>query len=160
MPRTNPFAFAAATVAALGCTSAPMPAPPSVSPPVKSRRCSPDLKPFLENYFATWSAGDMDGYRSHFHRSAVVTLVDEGEIVLSMPRDEFVSSQEEAIARARMVERMTSFTADEDDRAANVTAKWLLEKGATKKRGVDRFTLIRDTKGKWKIVALLFYVDR
>ena len=156
IPRTRSFALTAAVVAVLGCTAPSIPEPPSATIP----RCSPDLKPFLESYFSTWSAGDMDAYRSHFHPSAVVALVDQGHVILSMPRDEFVSSQTEAIARARMVERMTSFTADEDDRAASVTAKWLLEKEGAEKTGVDRFTLIRDAKGKWRIVALLFYVDR
>ena len=127
---------------------------------MKSGRCSADLEPFLQSYFATWSAGNMDAYRSHFHPSAVISLVDQGILVLSMPRDEFVSFQTEAIARAEMVERMTSFTADEDDRAASVTAKWLLEKEGTEKTGVDRFTLIRDREGRWKIIALLFYTDR
>lgn len=152
-PRTSLSALAAATVAALGCTSALVPQPPSA----RNRTCSPDLKPFLESYFATWSAGDMDSYRSHFHPFAVITLVDRGEVVLSIPRDEFVALQAKAIARARMVERMTSFAADEDDCAASVTAKWLLEKEGTKKTGVDRFTLIRDREGSWRIVALLFY---
>ena len=160
MPRTNHFALAAAIVTGAGCTSAPLSPGQPVAPPVESHEYSPDLKPFLESYFSTWSAGDMIGYKSHFHRNAVVTLVDGGEVVLSLPRDEFVARQAEAVVRARMVERMTSFTADEDGRAASVTAKWLLEKEGAKTTGIDRFTLIRDAEGKWKIAGLLFYVDR
>ena len=56
---------------------------------------------------------------------------------------------------------MTSFTADEDERAATVVAQWELTRGTGDgkevERGVDRFTLMRDGRGKWKIAALVFY---
>jgi ketosteroid isomerase-like protein len=127
----------------------------------ESRRISPDLNPFLESYFATWSSGDMEGYKSHFHESATVTLVEKGKVLLSMPRDKFVQSQAEMVSPTdkTKVERMTSFTAEEDSNAASVTAKWLLEIRGKKITGVDRFTLIRTSDGGWKIISLLFYSD-
>lgn len=123
---------------------------------------SPDLEPFLRSYFATWSAGDMRAYREHFHRDAVIALVEGGEVKSSLPRDRFVMLQKAARARSgeQMVERMTSFTADEDDSAATVVARWKLTKGEHVERGVDRFTLIRDGRGRWKIVSLVFYAAR
>jgi len=59
---------------------------------------------------------------------------------------------------SRAVERMTGFRADEDRHAATVTVDWLLERGDMRQRGVDRFTLIRDPEGVWKIATLVFYV--
>jgi len=123
------------------------------------RRISSDLRPFLESYFATWSSGDMKGYKSHFDDWATVTFIDKGKVVLAMPRDMFVDLQAQLKTTGTKVERMTSFTADEDDAAATVTAKWLLENGREKVTGVDRFTLIRSSDGSWKIISLLFYND-
>ena len=121
---------------------------------------SPDLEPFLRSYFATWSAGDMRAYKEHFHKDAVITLVEEGEVTSSLPRDRFVMLQKAARARSKVqaVERMRSFTADEDASAATVVAEWELTKGGEVERGVDRFTLIRDHRGRWKIVSLVFYL--
>ena len=127
----------------------------------ENRKISPDLKPFLESYFATWSSGDMEGYKSHFHESATVTLIEKGKVLLSMPRDKFVQFQAEMVSPTdtTKVERMTSFTAEEDGNAATVTARWLLEIGGKKITGVDRFTLIRASDGGWKIISLLFYSE-
>ena len=138
----------------LSCTS---PTPP---PQRGTQALSPDLEPFLASYFATWSAGDMRGYKGHFHKDAVITFVEDGEVKSSLRRDRFVMLQ--AAARSRdgtpAVERMTSFTADEDGRAATVVAQWELTKGVETSRGVDRFTLIRDERGRWRIVALVYYL--
>jgi hypothetical protein len=128
----------------------------------KQKPISSDLKPFLESYFATWSSGDMKGYKSHFHEFAIVTLVERGKVIVSVSRDKFVDLQKEIISKTtvRHVERMTSFTADEDAVAASVTAEWLLEAEREKFTGVDRFTLIRAPDGTWKIISLVFYSYR
>jgi 2-C-methyl-D-erythritol 4-phosphate cytidylyltransferase len=105
----------------------------------------------------------MRRYGDHFHRKAVISFVNDGKVDSSFPRDRFVMLQTAARARAKgkSVERMTSFTADEDGVAATVVAQWELTKetgdGKKVERGVDRFTLMRDERGKWKIVALIFY---
>jgi hypothetical protein len=116
-----------------------------------------DLEPFLASYFASWSAGDMAGYREHFHQRAVIAAVTEGILTLSMSRDEFVQYQERAVLGKTLTERMTSFTANEDEVAATVTAEWVLDDGERTTTGVDRFTLIRDRLGNWRIVSLLYY---
>ena len=118
---------------------------------------SADLEPFLKSYFATWSVGDIEGYRDHFHDRASIATITEGILTLSMSRDEFVAFQERALEGRTLTERMTSFTVDEDDVAAAVTAQWVLDDGTKKATGIDRFTLIRDRLGNWKIVSLLFY---
>ena len=155
---TRRLATALALPTLLACTiSCSSPAPPRAA---GTQNVSPDLAPFLRSYFATWSAGDMRAYKEHFHRDAVITLVEEGKVRSALPRERFVMLQTAARARSKVqaVERMRSFTADEDGQAATVVAEWELTKGGEVERGVDRFTLIRDYRGRWKIVSLVFYL--
>ncbi len=123
------------------------------------RQASWDLEQFLESYFSSWSQGDIEGYRAHFHEGALIAMVSHGKIVLSMGRDEFVELQARELACRNMIERLTSFEADEDHISATVRAHWLLEEGRRTTTGVDRFTLIRNAQRQWKIIALLFYAD-
>lgn len=120
---------------------------------------SPDLEPFLDSYFASWSKGDMTAYKGHFDRHARIMLLDGGKVEWEMARDPFVRQQGQVIARSsvKLTERMTSYKAIEDETAATVSAEWLLTAGAEETRGVDIFTLMRDADGKWKIVSLMFY---
>jgi hypothetical protein len=120
---------------------------------------SADLEPFLTSYFGTWSAGDMDGYRDHFHADATIYLVEKGRVVMGLRRDPFVEGQREVRAGSDHpgVEKMTAFRADEDRDAATVAAEWELVEGDERTVGVDRFTLIRDERWRWKILALVFY---
>jgi hypothetical protein len=126
------------------------------------RRAEPaqeDIRPFLESYFGTWSAGDMTAYRAHFDPSARIAMVERGEIVYITELDPFVAEQSKLIRESTvpMVERMTTFTAESDAAAAQATAGWELQKGGQTITGVDRFTLIRDPQGQWKILFLVFY---
>ena len=151
----RPRAAAAILLVLLSCAS------PARRRTGGTRDASPDLEPFLRSYFATWSAGDMEGYKEHFHPKAVITFVKDGKVVSSLRRDVFVARQAAVLAskEVKPVERMTSFTADEDDQAATVVARWELTRGGAGEveRGVDRFTLIRDARGRWRIAALVFY---
>ncbi|MHC4200437.1 MAG: nuclear transport factor 2 family protein [Planctomycetota bacterium] len=146
------LALAGAVACLAGCRGAPSSHAPGASA---------DLEPFLRSYFASWSAGDMEAYRGHFDERARIALLKDGRLVYTMERDRFVDGQAalQSKARTKAVERMTSFTADEDAKAATVTARWELVRGAETKTGVDRFTLVRDERGKWKIVSLVFYAD-
>jgi hypothetical protein len=125
-------------------------------------QASAGLESFLESYFASWSSGDMGAYKAHFDQHAVIMFMENGQIRSVLPSDSFVALQSKAIADAKtpMVERMTSYAADADGMAATVAAKWLLERSDETETGTDRFTLIRDGRGNWKIVFLLFYLDR
>jgi hypothetical protein len=128
-------------------------------PPTPAPTHSADLQPFLESYFATWSVGDMEAYRGHFHSTARIHLLKSGSIQMALDRDPFVEGQR-AIREASDdpgVERMTDFRVDEDRQAATVTAEWELRSGGRLQVGIDRFTLIRDEQWNWKIVGLLFY---
>ena len=151
---------AAATGLLLACIGCSSPVP---SGRMRPGRMSPDLEPFLRSYFATWSEGDMRAYKEHFLAEAVITFVSGGEVRSSLPRDRFVALQAASRARAKVkpVERMTSFSADEDEHAATVVARWVLVKDVEGEqevtRGVDRFTLVRDSRGRWRIAALVFY---
>jgi hypothetical protein len=118
-----------------------------------------DIRQFLESYFSTWSAGDMAGYKSHFDPDAQIAMVHEGEVVYVASLEPFVAEQAKAIRESpeRMVERMTTFTADADAAAAQATAGWELKKGSRTVTGVDRFTLIRNPQREWKILFLVFY---
>jgi hypothetical protein len=121
-----------------------------------------ELDRFLESYFDTWSRGDMNAYGEHFLDSAVVASLHDGVLSAWAPRHRFVEQQRKLRERGgRAVETMLSSTADRDDRAATVVARWELVKGAgpdrTVTRGIDRFTLVRDGTGSWKIASLVFY---
>ena len=126
------------------------------------RRAEPaqdDIRSFLESYFGTWSARDIAGYRSHFDPAAEIAMVEQGEIVYVVQLDPFVEEQAKLISESRepMVEWMTTFTAQADAAAAQATVGWELQKGSQTITGVDRFTLIRDPQGQWKILFLVFY---
>jgi hypothetical protein len=134
------------------------------SPPERTSGTGDEgVEGFLTTYFATWSAGNMSGYADHFHPSAVITVVRNGHIAAWTARDRFVSQQVEARERSggTSVERMLSYESSVDEYAATAVAEWELRKGsgvdATITRGIDRFTLMRDEQGAWKIVALVFY---
>jgi ketosteroid isomerase-like protein len=118
-----------------------------------------DIRQFIESYFRVWSAGDMKAYASHFDPSARIALVADGRVLEALDRDPFVAQQAENMAASPvpMKEHMTSFTVEADETAAHVTAGWELHKGPETSTGVDRFTLIRDPQGQWKIVYLVFY---
>ena len=117
------------------------------------------IRQFAESYFAVWSDGDMAAYREHFAPAAQIAFVEGGQIVRVVQRDPFVAQQAENIVKAgaKMTERMTSFSVNTDGTAAQVTADWELRRGRQITIGVDRFTLIRDPHGLWKIAFLLFY---
>jgi len=114
---------------------------------------------FLDSYFRDWSAGDMAAYRAHFDESAHVSFVRDGRVEWCQELDPFIREQDRILraAAGTMRERMTSFTAENDAVTAHVTARWELAHGGGKTVGVDRFTLVRDPAGRWKIIALVFY---
>ena len=102
----------------------------------------------------------MDAYKSHFDPSARIALIEDGRVLVALDRDPFVAEQARIVAASsvRMTEHMTSFAAEADETAAQVAAGWELRKGSETSTGVDRFTLIRDPEGRWKIIYLAFYL--
>ncbi|MGV3662808.1 MAG: YybH family protein [Prosthecobacter sp.] len=118
-----------------------------------------DVRTFLERYFSTWSAKDMDGYGSCFHEQARVSYVHEGT-----PRTQgltdFLHSQKlsHSTASEPMTEVPTDMKILRDDRTAQASVRWKLTKGAEITTGTDCFTLIKTPSG-WKIMSLVFYND-
>lgn len=128
-------------------------------PPAKKAPREDQIHSFIESYFRDWSAGDVEGYKNHFDPAATIVYAENGAVVRSTRRDPFVAEQAAYLKEVpgQVVERMTSFTAEADDAAAQVTAQWELRKPGEIETGVDRFTLLRDAAGNWKIVTLVFY---
>jgi hypothetical protein len=125
------------------------------------RKIGADLRPFLEGYFSSWSKRDIEGYKSHFHEKAVIVFIENGQVRRLQSLDAFIRDQSNFLSSVpeSIREQMTSFTADEDQKAATVTAQWVLTKGEKRQKGVDRFSIIRDWKGDWKIVCLVWYIN-
>jgi ketosteroid isomerase-like protein len=119
----------------------------------------PALKAFLERYFSTWSAKDMDGYGACFHPSARITFVNQGESV-SQGLTDFLHSQRMSHANAShpMVEVPTRMSISGDDKVAQAEVRWKLTKGAEIVTGTDYFTVVK-TRGGWRIISLVFYND-
>jgi ketosteroid isomerase-like protein len=157
--RLGPLLVAAAALAAACSRGASREEP--VCPPARPE-ASPELRAFLESYFASWSRGDMQGYADHFLGDAVVMYVADGEVRSSMELAPFIEQQAamQAEEESRAEERMTGLVADEDGHAATATVDWVLERGEMTQRGVDRFTLVRDAEGGFKIATLVFYATR
>ncbi len=122
-------------------------------------RPSGDVAAFLHGYFESWSDGDMARYRAHFDPKAVISFAADGKVQWTQNLDEFIDQQTRITQApgAQATERMLSFEVNVDVAAASVTARWVLTRGARTRQGVDRFTLIRDKQGRWRIVGLVFY---
>lgn len=119
----------------------------------------PEIRTFLEAYFSSWSQGDMDTYEGMFFPRAQIMYLGDSKIQWSMALGPFIESQRRVHKQAKVqpIEKMTSFTAELDDKSASVTAKWALTTGRGTKVGVDRFILAKDFNGDWRIVSLVFY---
>lgn len=122
-------------------------------------KASESLDAFLHSYFQSWSSGEMEAYRAHFHPQARIYVLRAGRIVSAQDLPEFAAEQERLVREAAtpMRETLERYEVHEDVAAASVTAEWKLVKGAEVDRGVDRFTIIRGSSGSWQIVALVFY---
>lgn len=120
-----------------------------------------EVRLFLQRYFSTWSAQDMQGYGDCFHEQARVSFLPGNG---NAPRTEVLSDflHGQRLAHQTSPEKMTE-TADSmeilmDDRAAQARVRWTLIKGSVKTSGTDFFSLIRTPSG-WKIIHLTFYAD-
>lgn len=117
-----------------------------------------NIRVFLNRYFSTWSARDMDGYASCFHPQArILFLAGTGEVV-SEGLTDFLHGQRLAheTASEPMTEKPVAMFIQGDAKAAQAQVTWVLQKGATQQRGTDLFTLKREGND-WKIVCLVFY---
>ena len=119
-----------------------------------------EVRTFLNRYFSTWSAKDMEGYGGCFHPQARITFVGKGGVSQSDGLTDFLHGQKlsHAQATAPMTEVPTDMKITMDSRVAQAAVRWKLTKGAEIVTGTDYFTLIQTESG-WKIVSLVFYND-
>ena len=115
---------------------------------------------FLERYFATWSAQDMDGYGSCFHDQARITFVGKGGRSESMGLTDFLHSQRMAhqTSPVRMNEVPLEMKITSGKAITQAAVTWKLTKGTESETGTDYFTLIKG-EGGWHIIALAFDQD-
>ena len=118
------------------------------------------IETFLNRYFSTWSAKDMDGYGSCFHPTARISFVESGGAAASQGLTDFLHGQKLGHERATeaMTEVPTGMKISGDGRVAQAEVRWKLTKGRDVVTGTDYFTLIKTSDG-WKIGSLIFYND-
>jgi hypothetical protein len=120
----------------------------------------PAIREFLNRYFSTWSAQDMDGYGACFGEQARITYVEKGGASRSQGLTDFLHGQKLGHAQSpvKMIEVPLDMKISGDTRVAQAAVKWQLTKGAEIVTGMDYFTLVKTPQG-WKIAALVFFND-
>ncbi len=118
------------------------------------------VRAFLERYFATWSARDMEGYGACFHPSARILFVEKSGDLGSQGLTDFLHGQKmgHETSPVPMTEKPTDMKITLDERSAQAVVRWRLTKGAETVTGTDLFTLIKTQPG-WRIASLVFYND-
>lgn len=118
-----------------------------------------EVRKFLERYFSTWSARDMEGYGSCFHPQARVFILDGPNSVVSQGLTDFLHGQKLAhqLSSTPMTEKPVAMTIQGDAKGVQAYVTWVLTKGGKEERGTDLFTLKKEPTGGWKIVSLVFY---
>jgi hypothetical protein len=118
------------------------------------------VKAFLNTYFSTWSAQDMDGYAACFHPNARVTFIDNAGQGRSQGLTDFIHGQKLSHSQSAtpMKEVPTDMKLTGDARIAQAQVRWKLTKGSETVTGTDFFTLVKTASG-WRIMALVFYND-
>lgn len=119
-----------------------------------------EIEVFLNRYFNTWSAKDMDGYGSCFHPTARITFVEKGGQCGSQGVTDFLHGQKLGHERSAeaMTEVPTGMKISGDSRVALAEVRWKLTKGREIVTGTDFFTLLKTPDG-WRIASLVFYND-
>ena len=119
-----------------------------------------EVRAFLESYFSTWSAKDMDRYGECFHPQARITFVGKDGQGQPDGVTDFLHGQKLAHAQSPvpMSEVPTRMNIVFDDRVTLAAVRWKLTKGAEVVTGTDNFTLVKTATG-WKIISLVFYND-
>lgn len=118
------------------------------------------VRAFIDRYFSTWSARDMEGYGSLFDDKARVFYLEKNGSMTSEGKTDFLHSQKMAHSESKvpMNEVPLDVQISGDARACQVGVKWRLTQGQRVATGLDYFTLRKGSDG-WKIASLLFYQD-
>ena len=153
--RKSAFAGLAVAVAtSIGCSSAPPPA-------TRAQAAPPDaeIAAFIEEYFATWSAHDIEAYGRCFDVDATIQfLSSDGKLKVHGLRG-FLETQRRAQAgQPEMREAPTSMRIEREGDVATAFVRWRLESGERVVTGTDCFLLAR-REGEWLVTALLVKSD-
>lgn len=125
----------------------------------EARTGDADIHRFLDAYFAAWSAADFERYRSLFHPQARITFLQHGSVRGDWSLDAFIEVQRKVQVHPLATERSTSRTLLRDGQGATVVVGYALKRpGRPTQRGIDRFTLMRQSDGSWRILSLTFYL--
>jgi hypothetical protein len=130
------------------------------APKSASHPAEPSVRTFLNRYFESWSARDMETYGSLFDpRARIFYMAGEGQVI-SHGLTDFVHGQRMAHEKSLspMKEVPLEMRIQMDDKAAQAQVTWLLTKQEGEERGTDLFTLRRDGKS-WKIISLVYYAE-
>jgi len=155
--RMNAFAglAVAMTLTAIACSNAPPPSATraSAGPP------EPEIRAFIEKYFATWSAHDIEAYGRCFDVDATIQFLGaDGKLKVHGLRG-FLEGQRRAQAADPDVrEAPTSMRIEREDNVATAFVRWRLESGERVVTGTDCFLLAR-RRGEWLVTALLVRSD-
>jgi pyroglutamyl-peptidase len=116
-----------------------------------------EVRRFIETYFRTWSAGEMDQYAACFHAGAVIQFVDKERIRTQLAPQFLAEQRQYQSGTSRSMEVPLSAEVRFEGAIARAIVRWkLLGSNGRTKYGYDHFTLIRQENG-WKIANLLFY---
>lgn len=119
-----------------------------------------EIETFLNRYFSTWSAKDMNGYGACFHPTARITFVEKGGQCSGQGVTDFLHGQKLGHEHSAepMNEVPTNMKISGDSRVALAEVRWKLTKGREIITGSDFFTLLKTPDG-WRIASLIFYND-
>lgn len=117
------------------------------------------IEELIDQYFATWSNQNMEGYEACFHPEAIIHFERNG-IVKEERLEPFIESQTKAHSYSfdKMKEIPISKKIQFDKTIAQVIVRWKLTAAGREQYGYDYFTVIKYKK-KWKIIYLIFNND-
>ena len=97
---------------------------PACSPAPAAHPSEPAVRTFLERYFSTWSAKDMDGYGACFHPQARISFVQNG-VPQTQGLTDFLHGQKisHATTRKPMTKMPTNMKILMDDHTAQTSIR-------------------------------------
>ncbi|MCB1178456.1 MAG: nuclear transport factor 2 family protein, partial [Leptospiraceae bacterium] len=120
-----------------------------------------NLENRIDSYFKTWSAGNLQAYKNHFHETAIIHYKSRysGAFVKEELK-QFINNQELAIKSS---EKMREFPLSKkiviQGDTADAIVRWKLVSQDREDTGYDHFIWVK-TKNGWKILYLFFYFDK
>ena len=114
---------------------------------------------FLEKYFATWSAHDLEAYGRCFDVDATIQFFrPDGRLKIYDLRGFLASQRRAQAANPDSRESATSVRTERKGDVATALVRWRLEAGGRVVTGTDCFLLAR-REGEWLVTALLVKND-